>query len=127
MWYHFDKYQEGTDFAAWSIRIARNKVIDHVRKSKKRKVFYSDETLDLLSDLRSNESQARERRVKALEDCLSKLPAKEQDLLRMRYSQHATTKSLAERFGRSVDGLYKTFSRIHFVLYRCIQHQLEKV
>jgi RNA polymerase sigma-70 factor (ECF subfamily) len=126
MWHNFDKYQEGTDFAAWGIRIARNKVIDYIRKSKQSRVFYSDETLELISDYRHRESQTRERRVKALEDCLLKLPAKDQDLLRMRYSQHTTTKSLAERFGRSVDGLYKTFSRIHFVLYRCIQQELEK-
>ena len=115
MWHHFDKYQDGTDFAAWGIRIARNKVIDYIRKLKQSKVFYSDETLCLISDHQSRE-----------EDCLSKLSAKDQTLVRMRYSQHTTTKSLAERFGRSVDGLYKAFSRIHLLLYRCIQQRLEK-
>jgi RNA polymerase sigma-70 factor (ECF subfamily) len=126
MWHNYDKYQQGTDFAAWGIRIARNKVIDYVRKLKRNKVFYSDETLRLISDYQDSQSQLRERRVKALEECLSKLSAEDQTLVRMRYSQHATTKSVADRFGRSVGGLYKTFSRIHVILYRCIQQQLEK-
>ena len=126
MWHNFDKYQQGTDFAAWGIRIARNKVIDYVRKLKRNKVFYSDETLRLISDYQDSQSQLRERRIKALEECLSILSVKDQTLVRMRYSQHATTKSLADRFGRSVDGLYKTFSKIHFILYRCIQQKLEK-
>lgn len=126
MWHNFGKYQKGTDFAAWGIRIARNKVIDYVRKLKQNKVFYSDETLRLISDYQDSQSQLRERRVKALEECLSKLSVNDQALVRMRYSQHTTTKSLANRFGRSVNGLYKSFSRIHCVLYRCIQQQMEK-
>ena len=125
MWHNFDKFKPGTDFTAWGIRIARNKVIDHVRKQKSKKVFYSEETINLISDYRDKMATQREERIKYLENCLAKLSEKDQDLVKLRYNQHKTTKSLAEKYNRSVDGLYKTLSRIHFVLYRCIKSQME--
>ncbi|MBN2063778.1 MAG: sigma-70 family RNA polymerase sigma factor [Sedimentisphaerales bacterium] len=125
MWLNFDKFQQGTDFTAWGIRIAKNKVIDFVRKRRSSKILFSDETIALISDFRSGESQAREIKIKILEECIGKLSQKDQDLVKLRYNQHNTTKSLADRFGRSVEGLYKTMARIHCALYKCMQRKME--
>ncbi len=126
MWLNFEKFQPGTDFTAWGIKIAKNKVIDFIRKQRSSKVFFSDETIELISDYRSNDFQVHEQKVMMLEHCMSKLSEKDQKLVRLRYTQHNTTKSLAERFGRSVDGLYKTMARIHYALYKCMRRQMER-
>ena len=124
MWEHFDKYEIGTDFTAWGMRIARNKVIDYFRKNKANRIWYSDETLRLISDNRAKKNKNNDTRIKALEKCISKLSANDKHLIQLKYSQKITTKALSERIGRSVNGLYKSLSRIHSSLYQCIQRTI---
>ena len=124
MWEHFDHYKNGTDFCAWGIRIAHNKVIDYIRKRKSNRVCYSEETIRLISDYQSKNEIAKEQRIKALENCVSKLSRNDKHLIQLKYNQKITTKALSERIGRSVNGLYKALSRIHSVLYLCIQRTL---
>lgn len=124
MWEHFDDYKLGTDFAAWGARIARNKVIDYIRKNKSNRVQYSEETVRLISDYQAKHKDRKDHRISALEGCVSKLSTNDKRLIQLKYNQKITTKALSERIGRSVNGLYKALSRIHYILYRCIQKTL---
>ncbi len=124
MWEHFDDYKIGTDFASWGVRIARNKVIDYIRKSKSNRVRYSEETIRLISDYQAKRKNRKDQRISALENCVSKLSINDKRLIQLKYNQKITTKALSERIGRSVNGLYKALSRIHYILYRCIQKTL---
>ncbi len=124
LWEHFSDYKLGTDFTAWGLRIARNKVIDYIRKSKRSPICYSEATVRLISNYHSKQMQGKDHRIKILENCVSRLPSNDRRLVQLKYSQKITTKALSERIGRSVNGLYKSLSRIHYFLYKCIQRTL---
>ena len=124
MWEHFGDYKIGTDFAAWGVRIAHNKTVDYIRKNKSSPIRYSEETIRLISDYYANHEHNKDRRIKILEDCASRLSPEDKHLVQLKYSQKITTKALSERIGRSVNGLYKSLSRIHYLLYNCIQRTL---
>ena len=124
MWQHFDDYETGTSFKSWGICIARNKVVDYIRKNKNKQKWFSENIIQLISDNMSRKYD--DKRVKALESCLAKLSENDRRLVKMKYSQRITTKALSEQIGRPVNGLYKSLARIHTILYKCIKRELEK-
>ena len=64
-------------------------------------------------------------RLRSLQGCLAKLSAKDGELIRMRYSRNITIKEIAARSGRSVHTLYKTITRVHTNLQKCVRRTLK--
>ncbi len=59
-----------------------------------------------------------------LNSCLQKLPARDQELIRKRYSPQATAQSVAADLSRPVRWVYKAVSRIRKLLLDCMTRQL---
>ena len=62
----------------------------------------------------------------ALDSCLSKLSAKDQELVRVRYGSKETIQEAAERLAISVFKLYHSLDRIRRNLMVCINRTLIK-
>lgn len=124
MWEHFDSFKAGTDFLAWGRAIAHNQIVDYIRRCQRSRVLFSTETVQLLVEYMTRQNEQQDRRIRALESCMTKLSEKDRFLVKERYSTKTTIKNLALRVGRSVEGLYKSFARIHSQLYNCIQRTL---
>jgi RNA polymerase sigma-70 factor (ECF subfamily) len=122
-WEKFEHYEAGTNFTAWTLAIARNRIMYYWNKNKKSIVNYSDEAVKAIEDYIAAQVPKTSNDHFHLEDCINKLSEKDVHLIRMRYSRKITTKSMAKELGRSIHGLYSTLSRIHIVLAECIQHQ----
>jgi len=121
-WEKFDQYQAGTNFTAWIVQIARNRIMYYWHKQKKSIINYSDEAVQSIEHYVVNASPSTHSQVH-LEECIKQMPEKDVQLIRMRYSRKITTKSLASELGRSLHGLYSTMSRIHVFLAECIQRR----
>lgn len=124
LWEKFDQFQPGTNFAAWAITIARNKVLNFIRKNRNDRILFSTQTIEMLDDHTSDNK--RDKKVKSeiggiLKKCVSKLPENDRGLLQMRYSMDITIKALAGRIGRPVHGLYSSLARIHNTLVDCVR------
>jgi RNA polymerase sigma-70 factor (ECF subfamily) len=124
LWEKFDEFTPGTSFLAWAERVAHFQTL-HFRKRKQRdRLQFSAEFIDAVAQQRAGSLEALERRRQALDDCLGKLREPDQQLIKLRYSEGATTKSVAERVGRSVDAVYKALNRIEGLLLDCTQRVL---
>jgi len=120
MWRNFDKFEPGTNFAAWGTQIARFRVLKYRQQKHNGHVIFDDE---LFQEILNHHEASLERiddRLDAIEECLKKLNDRDLELVRLRYGQDITTKELAQRIGRPVQGLYKTLSRIHCALSNCV-------
>jgi RNA polymerase sigma-70 factor (ECF subfamily) len=60
-------------------------------------------------------------RLIALQNCVKKLPAKESQLLKMRYERELPVKRIAFRMDVSVRAIYKALTRVHHILIRCVR------
>jgi RNA polymerase sigma-70 factor (ECF subfamily) len=125
IWRHGDEFEPGSNFAAWVFRIARYHVLDF-RKRRVAKIRFSDAVVQQLAESAAEGTNFGSSRLHALEQCLQKLPEKDQTLVRLRYEPDATTLSVAERSGRSLKGVYNSLNRIRTVLLECIQRTLAK-
>jgi RNA polymerase sigma-70 factor (ECF subfamily) len=124
LWEKFGEFTPGTSFLAWAERVAHFQTLHFRSRRKRDRLQFSAEFIDAIAQQRAGSLESLERRQQALDDCLGKLREPDQQLIRLRYSEGATTKSVAERVGRSVDAVYKALNRIEGLLLDCTQRAL---
>lgn len=120
MWEQFDRYQEGTNFAAWAITIARIKAFTHLRANKKALLFQKDvyQRISVQAEITSSDASER---VNALKSCLDKLDKSNSSLLSMRYKRNLSIAEMSKITGKSINVIYKTLSRVLGNLRECIR------
>ncbi|AQT68065.1 RNA polymerase sigma factor [Anaerohalosphaera lusitana] len=123
MWSKFDEFEPGTNFVGWGKTIARYKVMDFLRKNKRSRLHYDSDVLKII-EAKVPESDVFSDRKDAMQNCLKKLPDKDIDVLKMRYSHGMTFKQMALKFGISKQSAYRKVSRIHALLVKCINQVL---
>lgn len=123
MWRKFGGFEIGTNFRAWGVTIARFIVMRFREKQRNSCVHFSEESLKAISS-REEVFDGIDDRLRALESCLTKLPDRDSELIRMRYEGKITIKAVAEKVGRPVQGMYKAMARIHNLLHQCVERTL---
>lgn len=126
MWERFDTYQEGTNFGAWGLSIARLKLFSYLRKNRQKYASMSDQMLERISHTAYQRLETIDDRASALRNCLEKLNGQDRRLIEIRYEKNIKVKDIAPKINRTVDGLYQTMSRIHHTLLRCIESTLRQ-
>lgn len=126
MWHKFKEFEQGTDFVAWGITIARYQVLKFFKDRSRSRVQFNDELLKIVSDTTVSKLPEMEDRLKALRHCRAKLKEQDRNLLEMRYDHGISIKKMAESKGSSLHALYKKISRIQYALLRCIDSVLSR-
>jgi RNA polymerase sigma-70 factor (ECF subfamily) len=123
MWHKFDEFEEGTNFKAWGVAIARLKIFSHRRRHKTTRLYFNSDTIELLEKEaeRSSEKGYLQDQKDILRQCLRKLSGKEKKYLSFRYTEQLTFQEVADHFGISMQGAFKAISLIHARLLKCIQ------
>jgi RNA polymerase sigma-70 factor (ECF subfamily) len=117
----FDEFERGSNFAAWGMRVARYKILNFRKRQGKKFRLFSSEAFEKILAQSEILVEHDDDRIRALQDCLLKLKENDRRLISMRYEHETTTKEVAERIGRSVEGLYQSLARIHRLLLNCIR------
>lgn len=126
LWKKFSSYEPGTDFLAWAVTIAKYTVMSYRQKQKKHPVQFNDEAMRILQDKSDTFFNKFDGRLSALQQCVKKLPQADSKFLELRYEQEMSAQRIANRFDISTRAVYKTLSRIHDALMRCVRHSLAK-
>lgn len=124
LWRKFDQYEPGTDFVRWACRVAYFEVLKYREKRAGSEKLFSNEFIEALAveaDTRIDHADARR---EALGRCMGKLSERDRRLVTRRYRPGATTRSVAEALGRSVQGTRKALHRIRAALLGCIERTL---
>ena len=124
LWRKFDQYQPGTDFARWACRIAYYEVLKFRERRSREARLFSNEFVETLAVESHSSMDLWDARRDALVRCLRKLTEKDRQLVLWRYQEDATTRSVAEALGRSIQGTRKSLHRIRIALLACIERTL---
>lgn len=125
MWKLFDRYERGTDFAAWGLTIARFRVLKY-RKSRQKEKFISFLNEEAFQLILNNLSACKDSNLQlpALEGCVARLNEHEKLLLADRYENGQTYRDIADKLNCSLQLVYKKMTVIHTNLLRCIRHTI---
>ncbi len=124
MWEKFDEFEEGTNFGAWAVTIARYKALEFLKRNKKSRMILKEDYYDLISNEAEHSTENISERLQAVKVCLEKLPEKDKKLLSMRYKKNIPLNRISKITGRSASGICQSFSRIINLLRTCVTRRL---
>ena len=125
MWKNFDRFEPGTNFVSWAVTVAKFQVLKYRKKKRNRsRLLLSDRAYELLIEDTEKIQQEGSDRLGALRECLKKLPDRDQQFIKMRYSEGATARVVAQKVGASIDAVYRHGARLNNLLLSCIRRAL---
>ncbi|MGE9267842.1 MAG: sigma-70 family RNA polymerase sigma factor [Verrucomicrobiales bacterium] len=124
MWENFAKFTPGTNFLAWSRKIAFHKILNYRRKSKNTPIPLENDVLEQLGESVAALSEHETARREALESCLHRLKKDHRRLIILRYHEDSDIEELAEKFDSTPTAIYRSLSRLRMNLADCIRQRL---
>jgi RNA polymerase sigma-70 factor (ECF subfamily) len=126
LWRKFDETMDEAAFTRWAFGVARMEVLAFRRDRARDRHSFGDEVFQLLAQTTLDHADTLEAERRALEVCLTKLPATQRDLVRSAYSPGVRIDALAAGLGRTAMSLYKSLHRIRLTLMECTRRELAK-
>ncbi len=126
LWEKFDQFQAGSDFVAWSCRIVHFQALSFRQRQQRSRLKFSPEFLDAVSLQAAADTDLLEKQHHALADCLQKLTPRARKLVQLRWQPAATTKSVADQVGSSVEAVYKALNRAQRLLVECVERAVNR-
>jgi RNA polymerase sigma-70 factor (ECF subfamily) len=126
LWREFGSFEIGTNFAAWACRVALNQVLAWRKKRQRDRLQFSDEFLGVIATEAAEANDLLEERRRVLAGCLSKLPADQRELIRLRYTEEGSIETVAQKARRTVEATYRALSRIRHTLHECVSRTLAR-
>ena len=120
LWREFTVFQRGTNFRAWAFRVAFNQVRAWRKRQQRDRLLFSEEFLTAIAEELNADHEYFEQRLKLMDHCIASLPPRHQELLALRYHQGLSIDALSEKFGKSIDAVYRLLSRIRTAIHQCI-------
>lgn len=121
----FDKYDRKLPFLDWAIGVARNRVLQHYRRSSRdRRMLFDAEAFDQLEARFVKTEPMIEMYREALATCIEGLPPTSRRLLDARYVSCLKTQQIADRLEMTTRAVFKRLAKIRESLRACIQRRL---
>jgi RNA polymerase sigma-70 factor (ECF subfamily) len=125
LWSKFSEFTPGTNFAAWSTRVAHLTARHFIRSRRRQHLYFSDEMLDSLLEVhRPQGPEHHSMRMEALSKCMEKLPRRDRKLVERCYSDEGDVSELAAAENRTVASIYQAIYRIRKNLFDCVERTL---
>jgi len=127
LWRKASQFKLGTNFGAWMLKVAYYQVLEHRRKMNRQAIFIADdEFLSELAEEAIESCELLERQQAALQTCLGKLPDRQRDIVRRRYTEGASIKAVAEQLGLAASAVKQTLYRARCSLIDCVRFRLKE-
>lgn len=123
-WKKFALLADPAQFPRWVCLIARFEILKHRRKIARDRLVLDDAVIEQIIQEGAEEMPLRERQLRALDDCVAKLPPERRQVVLAAYASETTIRSLAERLGRTENSLYQLLARTRHELLRCVERTL---
>jgi len=127
LWRKASQFKLGTNFGAWMLKVAYYQVMEHRRKMNKQAIFIADE--DFLAELAEEAvecTEVLEQQQAALQTCLQKLPDRQRDIVRRRYTDGASIKAVAKQLGIAASAIKQTLFRARSSLIDCVRFRMKE-
>ncbi len=124
LWEQFERFEAGTNFAAWACRVAWFKVLDHRRTQKVSRLRFGDTLVETLATEAIEVDEELDAERSALERCVAKLSRRHRDLISLYYEERLPLAQVAETFNTNANAIGQMLHRVRASLRSCVKRQL---
>ena len=121
LWRKSTEFQLGTNFKAWSFRIANFQVMAYRQRRMRDRLVFDDDYMMSLSVDASSYDDTYESRQKKLVTCMAKLPERQRDLIQRRYSIGASIRKIADELKSTANSIAQALFRARTNLINCVK------
>ena len=126
LWRSFPTFRRDTEFAPWALGVARNQLLKHWRTRDRDRHVFSDTLLKELSAAAINLTAESAPRQQAMEECVSQLSARQQELIHLFYGESLPADFIAQQWNRSVHTVYKALKVMRRSLMECVESRMAR-
>ena len=120
----FDQFDRERPFVAWSLGIARNKVLDYLRKTTNDRHVFDDETIKKIVVAHEEIEGELSNIHSALEICVEKVQGLAHKILEMRYVRQQSPAAIAKKVGMTPNAVTVMLFRVRQALKKCVERQM---
>lgn len=125
LWEKASEFELGTNFIAWSFRIAYYRVLAHRKQQQREHLIFDETLLRQIAEVAALRDESSEAKHRLLRGCLDKLNARQRDCIRRRYEAGATIESISAQMQMKSNAVKQLLFRARNSLHRCIGKRLE--
>lgn len=114
-------FEPGTNFTAWSFRVAFFEVLTWKRRKGREKLDFDPDLIDSLAATVETVAPGYEDRLAALKKCLSDLPDRQREAIERRYLSSESVTEIAEHLGFKANAASQLLFRARTNLLKCIR------
>ena len=119
----FGRYDHSRPFVAWALGIAHNHVGLYLRRLKRDRHIFDEETIGQLAAAFSEVSTEESMKLDRLSDCMKGLDGRARQLCELRYQQDLKPAAIAGLVGMTANTVAKALQRIRDQLRLCIEQR----
>jgi len=123
LWRKAHDFEPGTNFGAWMLKVAYFQVMAHRQKLTRDRLVFDDSFMHGVAEDAEQHCESQEEKQRLLSDCIEKLNERYQVLIRRRYTEGATLKSIASQSGQSENSIKQALFRARAALIECVKRQ----
>lgn len=125
LWQAFDQYEMGTNFGAWSRKVAFHRVMAFRKKKaiEGKRLVFTDQCVEFLAEQFKTEPQAANEEAHRLGRCMARLKKDQQTLIALRYREEFSIEEIALRMNKTVAASYRALSRARLMLRKCLRKE----
>lgn len=124
LWRNADEFEPGSNFVAWSFRVAYYQVLAHRKQKQREKLIFDDGILNDVAQVANQSDQTFQARQRLIQDCIQKLSTSQRDVIQRRYRNGATLESIAQETEKKVNAVKQLLFRARENLVQCVKKGL---
>jgi RNA polymerase sigma-70 factor, ECF subfamily len=121
LWKESRQFVPGTNFKAWSFRIAHFQCMAFRQRQLRDKVIFSDEVVAALATESKELDDRFEERAAALERCLAQIQPRAREALQLRYVDDLPVNDMARKMQRTPNAVSQLLFRARQWLIECVK------
>ena len=122
----FHRYDAERPFGAWALGIAQNQVRLYLRRVRRDRLVFDEETMIYLAAaFVAESSEGSSRNLDSLQDCMRRLEGRARRLCELRYRDDLKPAAIAKRVGMTANSVAKALQRIRGQLRECVERHAE--
>lgn len=127
IWRKSSEFEPGTNFEAWAFQIASFQVMAFRQRRMRDRLKFDRDIIEQITRRAAKRGEVYEARLTRLSKCINKLPERSRAVVRLRYSQGESLRTIAKELHRTENAISQLVFRIRRQLLDCISSSEPKV